>query len=306
MAKTKFDTGGIKTLLGNPKQLEKAVQQNPMEVVRELSTTVAMLPIEHIKANAHQPRTAFDKAALEELATSIRAHGIIQPLTVRRIQDKEYQIISGERRFRASQLAGLTEVPAYIRLADDQQLLEMALIENIQREDLNAWEIATSYSRLVEEFKLTHENLSERVGKQRSTITNYLRLLRFEGDADIKRGIVEGKISMGHARALAGVDDYALRNSIYHQIVEQDLSVRAVEMLIASYQEDKKGKSAKEKPVMAPQIREIQDRFSAFFGSKVQLKRDDKGKGQVVITFKNDHELNALLDVIERDQPVAM
>ncbi|MFM8487440.1 MAG: ParB/RepB/Spo0J family partition protein, partial [Bacteroidota bacterium] len=167
-----------------------------------------------------------------------------QPITVRSIQDKEYQIISGERRFRASQLAGLKELPAYIRLANDQELLEMALIENIQREDLNAWEIAVSYGRLSEEFKLTHERLSERVGKQRSTITNYLRLLKFEGDPDIKRGLIENKISMGHARALAGVEDYAMRNSLYKQIIESDLSVRAVEALIASYQDAKKPKDA--------------------------------------------------------------
>ena len=173
-------------------------------------------------------------------------------------------------------------------------------IENIQREDLNAWEIATSYSRLVEEFKLTHENLSERVGKQRSTITNYLRLLRFESDSDIKKGIIEGRISMGHARALAGVDDYATRNSLYNQIVEQDLSVRAVEMLIASYQEGKKAKEPKADKSLSPQLRDIQDRFSAFFGSKTQLKRDDKGKGQVVISFKNDAELNHLLDALEK------
>lgn len=300
MAKAKFDTGGIKALLGNPKQLEKAVQENPQEVVRELATTVAMVPISQVKSNAGQPRKAFAKDALEELATSIRAHGIIQPITVRRIQDKEYQIISGERRYRAAQLAGLKELPAYIRLANDQELLEMALIENIQREDLNAWEIAVSYGRLAEEFKLTHEELSDRVGKQRSTITNYLRLLKFEGDPDIKKGIIENRISMGHARALAGVDDYAIRNSIYQQIVEQDLSVRAVEALIASYQESRKPKEVKKDSGMSPQLREIQDRFNAFFGSKVQLKREDSGKGQLVIKFSSDLELNRLLDAIER------
>lgn len=300
MAKTKFDTGGIKVLLGNPKQLEKAVHDNPQEVVRELATSVASLPISEITINPGQPRKAFDKTALEELASSIRTHGIIQPITVRRIQDKEYQIISGERRFRASQLAGLTEIPAYVRLADDQQLLEMALIENIQREDLNAWEVAISYSRLVEEFKLTHENLSERVGKQRSTITNYLRLLRFESDPDIKKGIIEGKISMGHARALAGMDDYATRNSIYQQILAEDLSVRAVEMLIASHQESRKPREPKADKQLPHHLREIQDRFNAFFGSKVQLKRDDKGKGQLVVKFANDAELNRLIDAIEK------
>lgn len=298
MAKAKFETGGIKALLGNPRQLEKAVQEHPAEVVRELATTVAMIPIEQVKTNSGQPRKAFDKDALEELAASIKAHGIIQPITVRRIQDKEYQIISGERRFRASQLAGLKELPAYIRLANDQELLEMALIENIQREDLNAWEIAVSYGRLSEEFKLTHERLSERVGKQRSTITNYLRLLKFEGDPDIKRGLIENKISMGHARALAGLEDYAMRNSLYKQIIESDLSVRAVEALIASYQDAKKPKDSKKEGPMSPQMREIQDRLNAFFGAKVQLKREQNGKGQIVIKFANDSELNRVLDVI--------
>jgi ParB family transcriptional regulator, chromosome partitioning protein len=300
MGKTKFDTGGIKALLGNPRQMDKAVQENPQDLVRELATMVAMIPIKQIKSNSGQPRKAFDGDALDELASSIKAHGIIQPITVRRIHGKEYQIISGERRYRASQLAGLTEVPAYIRLANDQELLEMALIENIQREDLNAWEIAVSYGRLAEEFKLTHENLSDRVGKQRSTISNYLRLLKFEGDPDIKQGLIDNKISMGHARALAGVDDYAMRNSLYQQIVEQDLSVRAIEALIASYQDSRKPKEAKKEDGLPPQLREIQDRFNAFFGSKVALKRDEKGKGQLVIKFSNDAEFNRLIDAIER------
>jgi ParB family chromosome partitioning protein len=300
MAKAKFDTGGIKTLLGNPKKFEQAVHENPQEVVRELATNVATLPLKYIQANSGQPRKKFEQESLEELAASIRAHGIIQPITVRRLQDKEYQIISGERRFRASQLAGLSEIPAYVRLANDQELLEMALIENIQREDLNAWEVAISYSRLVEEFKLTHENLSDRVGKQRSTITNYLRLLRFESDADIKKGIIEGRISMGHARALAGLDDYATRNSIYQQILQEDLSVRAVEMLIASHQQSRKPKEPKPDKSLPLHLREIQDRFNAFFGSKVQLKRDDSGKGQIVLKFNNDTEFNRLIDAIER------
>ncbi|HOY07777.1 MAG TPA: ParB/RepB/Spo0J family partition protein [Saprospiraceae bacterium] len=300
MAK-KFDTGGIKTLLGNSAKLEKAVQENPQEVVRELATAVALLPIEQIHANTGQPRQKFDKDALQELASSIEAHGIIQPITVRRLQDKEYQIISGERRFRASQLAGLTEIPAYVRIANDQELLEMALIENIQREDLNAWEVAISYGRLKDEFALTDEMLSTRVGKQRSTVTNYLRLLRFEGDEDIKRGLIEEKVSMGHARALAGVSDFALRNSLYHKIVSEDLSVRAVEALIASYQENKKGKESAPDKSLPPHLRDIQDKFNAFFGGKVQLKRDDKGKGQLVVSFKNDAELNRLIDLIEQD-----
>jgi ParB family chromosome partitioning protein len=290
---------GIRALLANPTELEQAVQENPEQVVREFTGNVAMLPLEQIETNPFQPRTEFDQAALEELAASITVHGLIQPVTVRRLHDRAYQLISGERRFRASQMAGLQEVPAYIRLADDQQMLEMALIENIQREDLNAVEIAISYQRLIDECALTHENLSERVGKQRSTITNYLRLLKLP--PEIQRALKERKLSMGHARALAGVDNIALQLSLFKQIVEQDLSVRAVEELISRYQgstrSDQKPNRAERLP---DHLRQIQDQFSAFFGAKVELKRNPKGKGQVVVNFENDSELNRLIDLLEK------
>lgn len=297
MATPKLNVGGVRSLLGNPVKLDQAVKERPAEIVRELSTAVATIPIAQIETNAGQPRKHFEQDALEELASSIKAHGIIQPITVRYIQDKKYQIISGERRFRACQLAGLKELPAYVRLANDQELLEMALIENIQREDLNAWEVAISYGRLVDEFKLTHEKLSDRVGKQRSTITNYLRLLKFEGDEDIKRGLIEEKISMGHARALAGLDDFAFRNGLYHEIVKKDLSVRAVEELIAEKNQASKPRPNKSLP---KQIQDIENQFNAFFGGKVSLKRDESGKGQITIKFRNDAELNKLIDLIDQ------
>lgn len=296
MATPKLNVGGVRSLLGNPVKLDQAVKERPAEIVRELSTAVATIPIAQIETNAGQPRKHFEQDALEELASSIKAHGIIQPITVRYIQDKKYQIISGERRFRACQLAGLKELPAYVRLANDQELLEMALIENIQREDLNAWEVAISYGRLVDEFKLTHEKLSDRVGKQRSTITNYLRLLKFEGDEDIKRGLIEEKISMGHARALAGLDDFAFRNGLYHEIIKKDLSVRAVEELIAEKNQASKPRPNKSLP---KQIQDIENQFNAFFGGKVSLKRDESGKGQITIKFRNDAELNKLIDLID-------
>jgi ParB family chromosome partitioning protein len=299
--KTQFSTSGVAALLRNAGQFEKAVQENPQEIVRELATTVAMLPIGQIKSNKSQPRKRFDDESLEELAASIRAHGIIQPITVRRIHDKEYQIISGERRHRAAQIAGLKEIPAYVRLANDQELLEMALIENIQREDLNAWEVAISYARLSDEFKLSHESISERVGKKRSTVTNYIRLLKFEGDEDIKHAIIEGKISMGHARALAGIEDnHAFRKVLFNRILAEELSVRAVEEAIAEYHESRKPKPPKTPKQMPQFLRDIEDRFNAFFGSKVQLKRDDKGRGQIVLKFKSDDELNRLLDALEK------
>jgi ParB family chromosome partitioning protein len=288
---------GIRALLANPKQLEQAVQDNPQEVVRELTSTVAMLPISQIEANPFQPRTEFDQTALDELTDSIRVHGLIQPVTVRRLHDKAYQLISGERRFRASQVAGLTEIPAYVRLADDQQMLEMALIENIQRQDLNAIEVAISYQRLKEECSLTDELLSERVGKQRSTITNYLRLLKLP--VDVQQAIKEGDLSMGHARALAGVNDIAFQLSLLRQIRQEGLSVRAVEVLIARHQEDRLGKKPRADKRLPDTMRTIQDQFRAYFGAKVDLKRSEKGKGQIVIKFENDGELNRLIDLIE-------
>lgn len=295
----KADFGkGIRALLNNPAQLEKAVHDNPQEVVRELTGNIAAIPIEQIEANPFQPRKEFDTAALQELSASIKVHGLIQPVTVRRLHDKAYQLISGERRFRASQLAGLTEVPAYVRLADDQQMLEMALIENIQREDLNAIEIAISYQRLIDECNLTHDNLGDRVGKQRSTVSNYLRLLKLP--PEIQRSLKEKKLTMGHARALAGVDDIAFKLTLFHQTLKEDLSVRAVEDLIRRYAESKTSGNTKKDNRLPEQLRGIQDQFSAFFGAKVVLKRDVKGKGSVTIKFNNDAELNRILDTIEK------
>lgn len=294
----KADFGkGIRALLANPTQLEQAVQDNPREVVREFATTVAMLPLQQIEASLEQPRVKFDEAALRELADSIRSHGIIQPVTVRRLGADAYQIISGERRFRASKLAGLSEIPAYVRLANDQEMLEMALIENIQREDLNPVEIATSYQRLIEEFQLTHENLSTRVGKERSTITNYLRVLNLPVDA--KEALQKRDITLGHAKALAGVDDdRAFQLSLLGQILRDGLSVRATEDLVKKYNESKGAKKAKPDARLPEPLRQIQDQFSAFFGAKAVLKRDAKGKGQLVLKFNNDAELNRMLDAL--------
>lgn len=288
---------GIRALLNNPQQMEQAMHDNPQEVVRELTGNVANIQIAQIEANPFQPRTEFDKQALEELAASIRVHGLIQPVTLRRLNEKSYQLISGERRFRASQLAGLTEIPAYVRIADDQQMLEMALIENIQREDLNSMEVAISYQRLIDECSLTHESLSDRVGKQRSTITNYLRLLKLP--PEIQRSVKEKKLTMGHARALVGVNDIGFQLTVFHQILENDLSVRATEELISTFNIEKAGKKAKPDNRLPENLRNIQDKFSAFFGAKAVLKRDQKGKGSLTLKFNNDGELNRILDSIE-------
>ncbi len=203
---------------------------------------VTAIPISQIEANPFQPRNEFDKQALEELAQSIKIHGIIQPITVRKVGYDQYQIISGERRTRASILAGLTAIPAYVRIADDQSMLEMALVENIQRENLNAIEVALSYKRLLDECNLKQEELGERVGKERSTVTNYLRLLKLP--ADIQVGIRDGKLSMGHARAILGIEDADEQMAVYHEIVNQQLSVRKVEELVRESQQRRKNGEA--------------------------------------------------------------
>lgn len=295
----KADLGkGIRALLHNPAKMDKAVKQNPQKVVKELAGSIALLNIALIEPNPYQPRVEFEAEALEELKASIKVHGLIQPITVRRLSEKAYQIISGERRYRASKEAGLTEVPAYIRLADDQQMLEMALIENIQRADLNPIEIAISYQRLIDECKLTHDSMSERVGKKRSTVTNYLRLLKLP--PEIQRALKEKELSMGHARALAGIEDVLLQMSIYKQCREQGLSVRGLEALISRINNLKSAPKSK-KPTLSKHLKGIQDQFSAYFGSKVQLKRDANGKGQIVVHFKNDAELNNLIELIEEE-----
>lgn len=297
---------GINALLATPQQVEQIIEQNtPQEATRELASHVANLPVEFIEAMIQQPREYFDEAALQELSESIRVHGIIQPITVRRIHAKSYQIISGERRFRASKLAGLTEIPAYIRLVDDQQMLEMALIENIQREDLNPMEIATTYQRLKEEFKLQQEELGERVGKKRSTVANYMRLL--ELPTDIQASVKSNQLSMGHARALASLskkEDLAFQLSLAHQILKDGLSVRAVEQMIAAYKDRGNAPQKEKAPRLSDSLRQIQDQFSAFFGTKALLSRDAKGAGQIVIKFKDDSELNRMLDTIERGELV--
>ncbi len=283
---------GIRALLTH---IDEEVALDQEKVVKELAHSVAMIPLEEIEVNPFQPRNEFDQEALEELADSIRVHGLIQPLTVRRLAPNAYQLISGERRLRASRMAGLSEVPAYIRIANDQEMLEMALIENIQRENLNAIEIAITYQRLKEECQLTDENLAERVGKKRPTITNHLRLLKLP--PDIQSAIKEKKLSMGHARALTGVEDYALRDSLFRQTLKEELSVRALENLISTYNDPKPKKRSEKLP---DDFDQVQQQFRSFFGTKkVTLKLQGQGKGQIQIAFHSVQELNELLDRID-------
>lgn len=262
---------------------------------------IAEIPVDEIEVNPFQPRTHFDQDALQELAESIKVHGIIQPITVRRLADRQYQLISGERRFQASRLAGLKTIPAYIRSANDQQMLEMALIENIQRENLNAIEIALSYQRLISECNLKQEELGERVGKNRATVTNYLRLLRLPPDIQI--AVRDNKLSMGHARAIINVDSPEKQLYIFKKTLADDLSVRKVEEMVREMSPKKSdsGEKAKAGETPAPQNREIaqlQSRLSSHFGTRVAVKSDGT-KGEIRIPFLSIEDLNRVIDILK-------
>lgn len=292
--KNKKELGkGIRALLANIDEQPETRERET--ALREVSKSVAQIPVEWIEVNPHQPRQEFDKEGLEQLAMSIKTHGIIQPLTLRRLSSDAYQLIAGERRLRAAKIAGLDTIPAYIRLADDQLMLEMALVENIQREDLNALEVAISMNRLIDECDLTHEDLSARVGKDRSTVTNYLRLLKLP--PEIQDAVRKRSISMGHARALAGLSDLSLQLLLFRQVLEKGLSVRALEERIKSYQTGYQERTKTTAPV-DPEIKRIQDDLSGLFGSRVAIKRNDRGSGTLTIHFTSDQNLNEILDIL--------
>ena len=285
---------GIRALLNN---MDAEDETPTLDTVKELSDGIAIISISEIEPNPTQPRTRFSDGQLKELAQSITNFGIIQPLTLRRIGRDKFQIIAGERRYKAAQLAGLTEVPAYVRLANDQELFEMALVENIQREDLNAIEIAISYKRLMEETNMTQDVLSERIGKDRSTIANYVRLLKLL--PDIQNAVKEKQISMGHARALAGIDDIALQLAFYKQAVANTWSVRQLENNIRDHF-NKKTTPSTPKAEKDPVIESIKEKLKMQYGLKVQIDRNDKGQGFVKIVFNSTEELNQILDVIDK------
>jgi len=258
----------------------------------------AEIEISKIEANPFQPRTQFEEEALEELAQSIRELGIIQPVSVRKMGYDTYQLISGERRFRAAQLAGLTNIPAYIRIANDQSMLEMALVENIQRSELDAMEVAFSYKRLIEECNLTQEELSKRVGKKRSTISNYLRLLKLP--ALVQNGIRNNKISMGHARSLINMEDENAQVKLYEKIVEETLSVRKAEEL-AKASKSKSIKKPSNNPLPLSLVdKKIISELSGKLKVKVGFQRKDAGQGKITIPFASEEELEQILKVIHR------
>ncbi|MTI20759.1 ParB/RepB/Spo0J family partition protein [Fulvivirga sp. RKSG066] len=259
--------------------------------------SMSEIALAEIEVNPFQPRTHFDQEALSELSESIKVQGIIQPITVRKLSKGKYQLISGERRFQASKLAGLERIPAYIRTADDQQMLEMALIENIQRENLNSIEIALSYQRLLTECDLKQEQLGDRVGKNRTTVNNYLRLLKLP--PDIQAALRDKKISMGHARAIINIENVDLQLDIFKKIISQDLSVRKVEQLVREAMAPKKPKQEKEKESDGgKEIAKLQSQLASHFGTRVQVKSDGK-KGEIKIPFVSVEDLNRILDILE-------
>lgn len=262
--------------------------------------TVPKIKLDQIEVNPFQPRSDFNQQALEELTSSIRIHGVIQPITVRRISDRKYQLISGERRLRASKMAGMTDIPAYVRTANDQEVVEMALIENIQREDLNTMEVALTYQRLIDECDLTHENLGERLGKDRSTITNYLRLLKLP--PEIQKALRDKVISMGHARAIISVSEVEKQLYMLKEINSKELSVRKTEELVRLLTSSSGNKKIEKKEVSLPvAYKSVQTKLMDIFETKVKIKKTSTDRGEIIIPFYSVSDLNRLLDIIEKE-----
>ena len=284
---------GLSALLKDPSNDISSVQDKNADKV---IGSIVELDIESIEINPFQPRTNFNEETLLELASSIKELGVIQPITVRKLEFNKFQLVSGERRFRASKLIGLETIPAYIRIANDQESLEMALVENIQRQDLDPIEIALSYQRLIDEINLTQEQMSERVGKKRSTIANYLRLLKL--DPIIQTGMRDGFITMGHGRAIINIEDQNIQLDIYEKIISNKLSVRDTESLVKSYQSDKTVK-VPEKQETPKYIKKGVKDFSEYFGHKINVKVSKNGKGNITIPFHSEEDFNRILKLIK-------
>lgn len=285
---------GIRSLLQNIDTDLKTPAGGLRPAVAENVTGILRIPLDQIETNPKQPRRDFDETALQELAASIRIHDIIQPITVSRIAGGRYRIISGERRFRAAKLAGIRDIPAYIRQANDQQLLELALLENLQREDLNAMEIALSYKRMMDELNFTQEQVSERMGKERSTVANYVRLLKLPPDIQI--ALRNSVISMGHARALINVDTVDKQLHLFHEIKNRSLSVRQTEELVRKLYKTNSAVKESVKASLPDGYRKIEDTLATHFSTRVKLHHNEKGAGNISIEYYSVQELNKILD----------
>ena len=287
---------GLSALLKDPSNdIKSADDKNADKVIGN----IVEIDINSIEVNPFQPRTNFSEESLRELASSIRELGIIQPITVRKLEFNKYQLVSGERRFRASKLVGLQTIPAYIRIANDQETLEMALVENIQRQDLDPIEIALSYQRLIDEINLTQEQMSDRVGKKRSTIANYLRLLKL--DPIIQTGIRDGFITMGHGRALINIEDQGDQLDIYETIVSDKLSVRETESLVRNYQQGNSIDTSPKKiqPELPKYVKKGIKDFSEYFGHKIDVKVSKNGKGKITIPFHSEEDFNRIKKLVQ-------
>ena len=287
---------GLSALLKDPENdINSAQDKNADKVVGN----IVELDIESIEVNPFQPRTNFNEETLRELASSIRELGVIQPITVRKLAFNKYQLVSGERRFRASKLIGLEVIPSYIRIANDQESLEMALVENIQRQDLDPIEIALSYQRLIDEIQLTQEQMSERVGKKRSTIANYLRLLKL--DPIIQTGMRDGFISMGHGRAMVNIDSTIDQLEVYEKIISNKLSVRATEQLVKNLNSDTPNKETEDTAIEIPKhIKKGVKEFSDYFGHKIDVKVAKNGSGKITIPFHSEEDFNRIKKLVQR------
>lgn len=278
--------------------------ESDQHVTRRFDAISSMneISVDDIETNPFQPRTHFDQEALKELSESIRLQGIIQPITVRQIDNNKYQLISGERRLQASKMVGLKKIPAYVRTADDQQMLEMALIENIQRENLNAIEIALSYQRLMTECQLKQEQLGDRVGKNRTTVNNYMRLLKLP--PEIQASVRDNKISMGHARALVNIDNQEIQMKIFQSILDDELSVRKVEEAVRSFNNSDTGGNGKSKRKVSTkrEIASLQSKLASHFGTKVTVKADEQSKGEIRIPFTSKEDLDRILSAISSNE----
>lgn len=289
---------GLSALLKDPdNDIKSANDKNADKLVGN----IVELELDTIEVNPFQPRTSFNEESLRELASSIKELGVIQPITVRKLDYNKYQLVSGERRYRASRLIGLETIPAYIRIANDQESLEMALVENIQRQDLDPIEISLSYQRLIDEINLTQEQLSDRVGKKRSTITNYLRLLKL--DPIIQTGMRDGFLSMGHGRALINIEDNQVQLEIYERILANSLSVRETEKIVRELNDKESGKTAPAKtPAIPQEVKKSIKEFSEYLGTKVDVKMAKKGNGRLIIPFTSEEDLQRIKNIIRGEE----